>query len=565
MLEPIFSPLNYYLNTAKKTHEGYTREYLRLLNDAAKVDREANKQTVASLRSHEASIQQLQQQASGKKTGKTLIIVGLCVAFFLLAILCLNSSMDDVWKCIILLGGVGGLIFGIVFTCIKMNEKIRSLNTQIAELQQKANALKSEAWKQATPLNALFQDDDSLNLFTKTLPFITFDKCFTHTRLEELVKNYGFYAGLNGEECTLDTLSGELYGSPFVYIQKLCHRLGMKTYSGSLTITWTTTERDSQGRLVSRHHSQVLTATISRPAPYYNIDTALYFGNEAVPNVNFSRSYAHMEDKSEAAIAKAVRKGEKKIKKLEEKALKEGDDFQGVTNTEFDVIFGATDRTDDLEFLQMFTPRAQESMLELLLYKEGYGDDFSFVKNGNICVIRSEHAQGKPLFPIAANYYSYEISAAETSFFQQNETFFRSVYFDFAPLLLIPVYQQPLVRSEPITEGNLTAYNFEAMAWRLSSQFQPKGARTETLFKISSAQHSSDTDTVTVCAHSYHTADRVHFEPMYGRDGRLHSVPVHWTEYIPVSQTSTLRVTKEKTADCPDKGITYRGYYAYKA
>ncbi len=565
MLEPIFSPLNYYLNTAKTAHSAHVCEYLRLLSDNAKVDYAANKQTVTQLQSHEAKIQQFQRETRGKKTGKILLIIATCLAFLVLAILCLNSSMGTVGKGLILLGGLGGMIFAIVFTCVKMNAKIRTLNAQIEELQQKANALREEAWQQTAPLNALFKDDDSLNLFTKTLPFITFDNCFTHTRLTELVDNYGFPSSLNEEECAIDTLSGELYGSPFVYVQKLCHTMGMKTYSGSLTITWTTTERDSQGRLVTRHHSQVLTATISRPAPYYHVDTALYFGNEAVPNVNFSRTYAHMEDKSESAIAKAVRNGEKKIKKLEEQALKEGDDFQGVANTEFDVLFAATDRTDDLEFLQMFTPRAQESMLELLLYKEGYGDDFSFVKNGNICVIHSEHAQGKPLFPTAKNYYSYDVFAAENNFLQQNEDFFRSVYFDFAPLLLIPVYQQPLVRSEPIAQGNLTAYNFEAMAWRLSSQFQPEGAQTETIFKITSQQHDSDGDTVTVSAFAYYTIERVHLESMYGRDGRWHSVPVYWTEYLPVSQNATLRVSKEKTKDCPDNGTTYRGYYAYKA
>ena len=564
MLEPIFSPLNYYLNTAKNAHSANTREYLRLLSEHAKVDRGANKQTVAQLRTHEASIQQLQRETTGKKTGKTLLIIGACLVFLILAILCFKSSMDEVWKCLALLADVGGLVFAIVFTCVKMNAKIRTLNSQIAELQKKANALKDTAWKQAAPLNALFQDDDSLNLFTKTLPFITFDKCFTHTRLNEMA-SYGFQPYLSEGECALDTLSGELYGSPFVYVQKLCHRLGTKTYSGSITITWTTTERDSQGRLTTRTHSQVLTATISRPAPYYHTETALYFGNEAAPNLKFSRTYKHMEDKSESAIAKAVRKGEKQIKKLEEEALKTGDDFQGVTNTEFDVLFGATDRTDDLEFLQMFTPRAQESMLELLLYKDGYGDDFSFAKIGKLCVIRSEHAQGKPLFPLAANYYSYDISAAESNFVQQNETFLRSVYFDFAPLLLIPVYQQPLIRSEPITEGSLTAYNFEAMAWRLSSQFQPNGAGTESIFKISAPQHTANGDAVQVCAHAYQTVDRVYIESVYGRDGRWHSVPVHWTEYIPVNKTSTLRVMKGKTDACPKNGVTYRGYYAYKA
>jgi hypothetical protein len=565
MFEPIFSPLNYYLNTAKNTHAGYTQEYLKLLSNEAKLDREANAKTVAELHSYELAIQQLQSKSAGKKTGKTLIIIALCLAFFVFAIWCFTASIGEVWKCVLLLGGLGAMIFGIVFTCKKMNAKIRALEAQIAELLQKANEVRNEAWTQAAPLNNLFQDDDSLNLFTKTLPFITFDKCFTHTRLYELVDNYGFPSALSNEECTIDTLSGELYGSPFAYVQKLCHRMGTKTYSGSITITWTTTERDSKGNLVTRHHSQVLTATISRPAPYYHKETALYFGNKALPNLNFSRTYAHMEDKSESAIAKAVRKGEKKIKKLEEEALKTGDDFQGVTNTEFDVLFGATNRTDDLEFLQMFTPRAQESMLELLLYKEGYGDDFSFVKYGNLCIIQSEHAQGKPLFPIAAAYQSYDISKAESNFLQKNETFFRSVYFDFAPLLLIPAYQQPLVRSEPITAGNLTAYNFEAISKRLSSCLAPDGAQTESIFKTSLEKHSSNEDMVQVCAHAYDTVQRVHYESVYGRDGRWHTVPVYWTEYIPISKTSTLRITKEKLEDQPTSGAYYRGYYAYKA
>ena len=566
MLEPIFSPLNYYLHTAKDKHSGYTREYLRRLSDTAKVDRAANAQTVSALHSKEALLQSLRKDASGKKTLKTVLITVMVIAYFILAIFCLDSTtIDDVAKCLILLGSLGLMIFGIVFTCKKFNAKLRALDSQISTQQAEANELRRTAWEQAFPLNNLFKDDDSLGLFTKTLPFIPFDECFTDSRLNELVHDYGFYAGISEEDTILDTLSGELYGSPFVYVKSLNHRLGTKTYTGSLTISWTTTERDSQGKLVTRHHTQTLHASIVRPAPYYHADTTLYFGNAEVPNVNFSRTYAHAEDKSDAAIAKTVRRGQKKIKKLEEKALKTGDDFQGVTNTEFDVLFGATNRTDDLEFLQMFTPRAQESMLELLLYKDGYGDDFSFTKHGKICAIHSEHSQGKALFPTASDYYSYDVTAVENAFISQNETFFRSVYFDFAPLLLIPPYQQPLIRSEPLAYGNLTAYNFEAIANKLSSQLEPEGARTASIFKTSLTERSNGVDTVQVCADAYYTENRVHYESVYGGDGCWHSVPVYWTEYLPISRTSFIRITKGKKEDCPDGGVQYRGYYAYKA
>lgn len=566
MLEPIFSPLNYYLNQAKGTHANHARAYLGLLCDEAKVDRHANQETVTLLHGKEQTIHTLHKDSSGKKALRVLVIIGVILAYLLLAFLCLReeSSLGEAEKWLLLLIGLGLAIYGIVFSCKKLNAKIRDLTSQIQALQTEANTLRNHAWQQVAPLNRLFKNDDSLNLFTKTLPFITFDRCFTAPRLNELVNTYGFQNQIDIDDCILDTLSGELYGNPFVYIQKLNHYLGTKTYQGHLTISWTTTERDSQGRVVTRTHTQTLYASIIRPAPYYHTDTTLYFGNDAIPKLDFSRTYAHVEDKSEAAIARTVRKGEKKIKKLEEKALKIGDDFQGVTNTEFDVLFGATDRTDDLEFLQMFTPRAQESMLELLLYKEGYGDDFSFVKKDNICMIRSEHAQGKPLYPTADAYQSYDLSAVENAFLSKNEEFFQSMYFDFAPLLLIPPYQQPLIRSQPIQDGDLTAYNYEAMAYKLSAVLQPDGAGTDSIFKTSLQERADGVDTVQVYAYSYRTVERVHYESVYGQDGRWHSVPVYWTEYIPIQKNSVIHITKDKT-NVPNGGVTYRDYYAYMA
>ena len=564
MLEPIFSPLQYYLNTAKKTHADNVNTYLSLLSQEAKVDKEANAKTVAELNDKESKLTSLRNAVSGKKTVRTLLIIGIILTFFIVAIWAFEADLSPVAINLILLGACGAAIFGIVFSCKKINAKLRSLNEEIARFQSEANKLLDRAWEQAKPLNTLFTDDASLKLFTKTLPFITFDDCFTDARLNELSTEYGFPAGISEDDCILDTLSGELYGSPFVYVQKLHHYLGTKTYTGSLTITWTTHERDYQGRTVTRTHSEVLHASIVRPAPYYSTDTALYFGNHASPNLNFSRSYAHVEDKSEAAIARTVRKGEKKIKRLEEKALKIGDDFQGVTNTEFDVLFGATDRTDDLEFLQMFTPRAQESMLELLLHKDGYGDDFSFAKNGELCIIRSEHAQGNPLFPTASEYQSYNVVEAESAFLSKNEGFFQSIYFDFAPLLLIPPYQQPLIRSEPIRHGNLTAYNYEAIACRLSSQLQPDGADTRSIFKTSFEGGYDGADRVQVCAYAYNAVERVHYERVFGGDGHWHDVPVYWTEYIPVSKTATMSVSKEKPNDATNGYATYYGYYANK-
>jgi len=563
MLEPILSPLDYYLNTAKRTHSQYTREYLNLLSEHASVDRAANAQTVAKYNAKQKHIEKLQKNRSGKKTGRTFAIIGIILAFLLVCAVAGNAGISESEQSAVLFVALGLGIFGIVAVCKRFGSKIKALDSQVAATQAEANVLYREAVAQVAPLNCLFTDEDCLNLFTKTLPFITFDKCFTDARLSELVTDYGFSATIGSEESVLDTLSGELYGSPFLYLKTLRHEMGWQTYYGSKTITWTTTEYDSEGKPYTRTHSQLLSASITRPKPGFRTNVLLYFGNKAVPNVSFSRSYQHMEDKSEAAINRAVRSGEKKIRRKEEKALKSGDDFMGTLNVEFDVIFGATDRTDDYEFRQMFTVRAQESMLQLLLYKEGYGDDFFFAKHGTLCTIRSEHAQGKPLSPSAYEYYSHDVTEAEKAFIQKNETFFDSLYFDFAPLLLIPVYQQPLVRSKAVTGGNLTAYNYDAMAYRLSD-VAPSDSVTDVIIKTARQESFAGGDAVRVSAYGYRAEERVDYESVYGNDGYWHDVPVEWVEYVPTQKNSIIKIVRSDSL-APEGAVYHRGHYGYMA
>ncbi|MBP3423335.1 MAG: hypothetical protein J6K86_06175, partial [Clostridia bacterium] len=178
MLEPIFSPLKYYLRTAKDAHSQNVRDYLSLLSNKANVDREANAKTVAKLDAKEAQLNTLQQNASGKKSLRTLIVALAIIADFIFSLYCFSSDMSEVGKSLSLLGGLALCIFIIVFTCKKLNARLRALNEQIAQKQAEADVLRREAWAQVAPLNVLFKEDDSLNLFTKTLPFITFDKCF---------------------------------------------------------------------------------------------------------------------------------------------------------------------------------------------------------------------------------------------------------------------------------------------------------------------------------------------------------------------------------------------------
>jgi hypothetical protein len=48
---------------------------------------------------------------------------------------------------------------------------------------------------------------------------------------------------------------------------------------------------------------------------------------------------------------------------------------------------------------------------------------------------------------------------------------------------------------------------------------------------------------VAVIGYGYEAYDRVEFVPTLGGDGRIHGVPVHWTEYIPVQRTRNVEIT----------------------
>ena len=74
-------------------------------------------------------------------------------------------------------------------------------------------------------------------------------------------------------------------------------------------------------------------------------------------------------------------------------------------------------------------------------------------------------------------------------------------------------------------------------------------------------------DLVSVCAHGYTTMEHIDYIPVRGGDGRIHGVPVQWTEYIPIQGVRNIYVshsgmskkdyTARLNADSGLNGTTY--------
>jgi len=444
---------------------------------------------------------------------------------------------------------VFGTILTVVFILLitkKINIIIKQLKGQKDIEHQKALAILEEAQGQMAPLNALFSEYDTFNLIEKTMPSIKFNKHYDGKLHADFNKNYDFIDQIDQNRSVVDTVSGRLFENPFVFYRYLNHYMGTKPYVGSLVIHWTTVERDSDGRLRRVHHTDTLHATVIKPYPEYNYGTGLSYGSQSAPDLNFSRKYGHVERLTEKEIEKKVRKGEKKLKRKSEKATKTASAFTEMTNSEFDVLFGATDRDNEVQFRYLFSPLAQVNMVNLLRSSVGYGDDFYFTKRGKHNYIESEHAQMWDMNTDGENYCSYDIDDAKQKFINRNNNFFKSIYFDFAPLLTIPTYQQePSMVFEPLDryDANYSNYEHEVLANAIGTHhFAPQGSATSVMLKASLVKTKNQTDIVMINASSYEAHHRVDFIPVFGGDGKTHLVPVPWIEYLPIEKNTPIAV-----------------------
>lgn len=512
----IFDPITEYTQKYRDEYNAKVVEYFNDLVVRSGVDGERNRRTLKEYKSFCEKSDTLRK----KLTWWRVLRVVLCITILLIPLV-----------------------------VIKINPIIKQLRSNIAHADESAKELMRKAREQMQPLNDLFTDRNSLDIIESVLPEITFFRSFTGKQEENMKKNFDFDNYVyDMESSTVDLLYGEFRGNPFLFDKTLNHRLSTKTYCGSLTIHWTTTTVDSEGRTSTVHHSETLHASVEKPCPYYSNKLVLYYGNQAAPDLRFSRTPKHVEGKSERAVKRLVRSGEKKLNKLSRKSIAHGGNFMSLANTEFEVLFGAWDRTHEVQYRTIFTPLAQTNMVDLLRSKIGYGDDFMFEKNERMNVICSEHSGIRPLWLTPYDYRSHSYDEIRTNFISKNTKLFNDVYFDFAPLWAIPAYQDRNVSVQSSSVWCVNKYGYktyECLA-NIAPELCTKHPQSKTPAILKPSFESSDDggDRIVVTASSYDIIKRVDYISVYGGDGYFHDVPVPWDEYVPLTARNEFCVTK---------------------
>ena len=505
MTDVIYEPLEDYVGRLKELHSSKTAAFFEALVQRSGISAEENRETVRQYDTLREGTAKLKRKLNWLRFFRVL----MCISLLLIPLVIL-----------------------------KMTPAIRKLRTQIQEADQKAAELLALAEKQMQPLNRLFTDRDALTLIEQTVPLLHFENSFSARQEADMKINYDFSGGDSNEQTTLDVLAGNYNENPFLFENKLIHTMGVETYYGYKTIHWTEHYRDSNGKLQTRHRSETLHATVTKPKPFYSTQVVLNYCAQGGPELTFTRDATALHKKSEKAIERLVKKGEKKLQRKTEKALAQDDDFTSMSNTEFEVLFDALDRSDEVQFRTLFTPLAQTNMVELLLSREGYGDDFHFIKQRRTNRIISDHSQGRAINLLPKHYYSYSFDVIKENFTAKNAEFFKAVYFDFAPLLSIPLYQERPVHSlKPIPDytQRYSLKESEALANAVDARYvvHPK-TKTRAILKTAYLGAAGGSDETSVTAYSYDIAQRVDVVAVFGGDGRFHSVPVHWDDYLPL-------------------------------
>ena len=515
----IYNPPEEFESKYKSLHLDKTKEYFESLVSRSGVDIEANRATVKRYKEALEGVSKLRKKLNWWR--------------FLRVLACITIIL-------------------IPLVILKITPKIRKMREEIESSEKRAAELLAEAERQMAPLNNLFTAKDALRIIESTIPLISFADCFSAKQEADMRENYDFSPASDIEQSTFDVLAGSYNENPFLFENRLVHKMGTEVYHGYKTITWTETYRDSNGKLQRRTRSQTLHATVVKPKPFYSTRTLLNYCAQGGPELSFTRDATGLHEKSEKEIDRYVKKGEKKLKKMTDKALKEGDDFMSMSNTDFEVLFDALDRNDEVQYRTLFTPLAQTNMVDLITSKVGFGDDFDFVKAKRTNKISTRHSQGRALNLLPSAYVSYSFDIIRENFINKNESFFKAVYFDFAPVWAIPVYQDRPVHSlKPIPDfaRMYSQKQYETLANALDTkQVAHPRTKTRVILKSSYLSSKNGVDQTSVKAYSYDIAHRVEIVMMLGGDGRMHAVPVPWDEYLPLENEKSFFVGGEEAA-----------------
>lgn len=552
--DSLLEPLKGYNSVYKEAFRKNATDYFDELVKKSNINISENNSTVKKYDEKINKINALNKLIN-KKKGLRGFLIFLMVVIVIAAITLIALTVNDLFNKIagisISIVCVGLFVLLLILIIKKINPKIKSINELKANLEIEANELLSAAYKQMAPLNALYDWGIAGELITKTIPVIEWDKYFDVKKYQYLHDKFGLVHNSDKNVSTYYCLSGSILGNPFLICKDYRQSWYNKQYDGYLTISWTERVRTENGyKTVTR--TQTLHATVTKPAPTYNYETYLVYGNEAAPDLTFYRNPSKASGKTEKEIDKMVQKGSKKLDKKAEKAVINNSSYTKLGNDEFEVLFGATNRNNEVQFRLLFTPLAQNNILDIIKNSEPFGDDFYFEKDKKLNYIQSRHSQTFDYHDNPTKFIHYDYNTCKKLFVEYMCDYFKNFYFDMAPLMSVPLYQQTKTHEYIYEKGfdfNISPYEHEAIANSFNTNYlKPENADTPSILKTTFTGKVGNADNLNIDAYAFDAQKRLTYVSVLGGDGAFHNVPVYWFEYVPVEKQTKMMIENKESS-----------------
>ena len=564
--DDLLEPLSLYKDRLKEGFHNNAESFFDELTKKGEVDVPLNQELCSKYYKELEIIKGLRKKRNWRIFFNVMLIILAVGAIIAGVVLILQAAKGALAMGLGIGIAVGAFVLaaGMIFGIVRLFIKIAHLKAEIEEHQKKADDYKNKAYETMKKLNSLYDWNMAAGLMSKTTPLIQLDPVFDPAKYEYLHEKYGYNEYTKGDISTLYVQSGSILGNPFVFEKNYCQSMRDHQYQGSMVITWTERVSDGKGgsRLVTR--TQTLVAYYTAPEPYYYLDTWLIYGNEAAPKLSFSRYPTDVNNMNEKQIENFVKKADKKLDKMVKKDLMKDDgSFTRLHNEEFEALFNCFDRDNEVEFRLLFTPLGQKNIINLIKNKDvGFGDDFIFKKRKTLNYIKTGHMQGSDsLDKNPDSFIHFDHKEAKKLFINYADKYLKDVYFDLAPLISIPIYQQHKDINYIYEKGfNRKTTNSEVESAANSHDINlfkhPNTYSQGVILKSKFDYSSEDSDVCTINAYSFSGTDRIAYVPTLGGDGRTHNVPVHWIEYNPI-----MRETPFVVRDTEDDKSKYKEDY----
>lgn len=526
----IDDPIQEYQDSFSNEIKTKTKEYFDNLIEENEINREENRETVFN---YKKAIKKSKKLGIIELLFKILGWIFISPIPILILIVCLNESLN-VGLILLCVGFLSLAIFS--FITSKKFDNLRYV------VKSKADELLSLAINQCEPLINAIESNAPINIFNEVIPNVKLDYKFLRGK-HKYMMDRGAFPPLFSNECYIGVYSGNIGENPFAILKIRKQEMERVAYQGSLQIHWETVEKyeDEDGKTREKvvNHSQLLTATTYHDRPIYDTRVETIFASPIARELSFSRKPFGVKKMSDRKVERRIKSKYKSFKKIETRSAFTDKPLVLLENEEFEALYGAVDRDNEMQFRLLFTPLAQKNIVKLIRNRKYNGDDFSFKKCRNYNYSFNYSLQNMEFsLPRRQRYSLSDIDLIEKGFTDFVAKFSEEIYIFLLPFLSIPAYQKDVPNLsydeyvKSIEKSTSESSVEEEISKSLYHQIGNSGLPT-----ICKARYNT-LDSISCDSYGFDSSWEVEYVTCRGDDCEDHDVPVRWQKFVKVCENS---------------------------